>query len=85
MEECLKKGADARKFSIALTSCDYSGDLIKQLQSFSTKMETVWGHMRDLRRQGIKEEKQYNKFFRICDEKILWYTKAEASYHLMQS
>ena len=59
--QCLKKGAEGRKYSICLQSLEYSGDLANQLMSFSNKMETVYRHLSDLcsrkgdRQEGIRE------------------------------
>jgi hypothetical protein len=41
-------------------------------------MEVVYKHMQDLRSRKITDEKAYAKHFAIVDEKLAWYTKAEA-------
>lgn len=38
-EDVLKAAADARKYSIALKQCNYSGELVSGMMNFSTKME----------------------------------------------
>jgi hypothetical protein len=78
MDDALRKGAEARKHAIALSSLEYSGDLSNQLLAFSNKMEVVYKHMQDLRSRKITDEKAYAKHFAIVDEKLAWYTKAEA-------
>ena len=78
MEECLKKSADGRKYAVALGSLEYSGDLSKELVTFSSKLETVFQKMQELRSQGNKDERVYSKFFQILDDKFSWYQKAEA-------
>jgi methionyl-tRNA formyltransferase len=77
MDECLKKGADARKSAIALGSLEYSGDLSKQLMQFSDKMEKVFKILQDLRSRKISDPDQYSKYFDILDEKMQWYNKAD--------
>ena len=78
MEECLKKGAEGRKFAIALQAIEYSGDLANQLMNFSAKMEKIFHHLQDLRKRKVTEESAYAKHFKIIEEKLSWYEKAEA-------
>ena len=78
MDDCLKKGADARKYAIALGSLEYSGDLSKQLLAFSDKMEKVFKILQDLRSRKVTDEGAFSKYFRIIDDKLAWYAKAEA-------
>jgi len=80
MEECLKKGAEGRKFAIALESLEYSGDLAKQLFAFSSKMEQVFKRLQELRNKKETDPKLYNKHFNIIEEKLAWYAKAEAIF-----
>ena len=79
MDECLKKGGDGRKFAVALQSLEYSGDLANQLMTFNQKMEAVFKNIQDLRQKKCTDRNAYEKFFKIIDEKVAWYTKAEAS------
>lgn len=78
MEECLKKGADGRKFGVSLESLEYSGDLASKMLEFSKKMETVYKKLQELRSSGSTDEAQYEKMFSIIDSKLEWFTKAEA-------
>ena len=78
MEECLKKGAEARKYAISLGTLEYSGDLVKELLRFNTKMEEVYKKMQQLRQEKTSKSKCYAKFFAIIDEKRAWFDKAEA-------
>lgn len=78
MDECLKKSAEARKFSISLSTLEYSGDLVSSLQKFSVKMEQVFRLLQDLVGRKIEDEDQYKKHFAIVDERLQWYEKAEA-------
>ena len=84
MDECLKKGAEGRKYSISLQSLEYSGDLANQLMSFSNKMETVYRHLQDLRSRKVTNQKAYEKHFMIIDEKLAWFSKAEAHLRCSQ-
>ncbi|CAK9111496.1 Uncharacterized protein SCF082_LOCUS51754 [Durusdinium trenchii] len=77
MEECLKKGADGRKFGVSLESLEYSGDLASKMLEFSKKMETVYKKLQELRSSGSTDEAQYEKMFSIIDSKLEWFTKAE--------
>ena len=77
MEECLKKGAEARKYAISLGTLEYSGDLVKELLKFNTKMEEVYKKMQQLRQEKTANPKFYQKFFAII-EKAAWFDKAEA-------
>ena len=78
MEECLKKGAEARKYAISLGTLEYSGDLVKELLKFNTKMEEVYKKMQQLRQEKTANPKFYQKFFAIIEEKAAWFDKAEA-------
>ena len=78
MEECLKKAAEGRKYSVALGSLKYSGDLAKEMLGFSDKLEQVFKKMQEMRNQGIEDESRYEKYFGILADKFAWYTKAEA-------
>lgn len=79
MDEALKKGAEARKNAIALSSLEYSGDLPQQLLSFSAKMEAVYKCLQQLRDSKSQNPKAYEKHFNIIKEKLAWYEKAEAT------
>lgn len=78
MDECLKKSAEARKYSISLSTLEYSGDLVQSLQKFSVKMEKVFRLLQDLVGRKIEDKDQYKKHFAIVDERLQWYEKAEA-------
>ena len=78
MDECLKKGADARRFAISLHSLEYSGPLSEELFGFSAKMEKIFKLLQDLRKREVTDKSQYAKLFKIVDAKLEWYTKAEA-------
>ena len=78
MDTCLKKGAEARKFSISLGSLEYSGDLVSQLMKFSSKMEAVFKHLQQLVDAKSTEEGKFLKHFKIIQDKMTWYDKAEA-------
>eukprot|EP00434_Breviolum_minutum_P010385 symbB.v1.2.009160.t1/scaffold578.1/size184707/1 len=79
MDQCLKKGADARKSAISLGSLEYSGDLANQLLNFSSKMEHIYKLLQDLQSRKVEDESQYTKHFAIVDDKLQWYDKAEAA------
>ncbi|CAL1141145.1 unnamed protein product [Cladocopium goreaui] len=79
MEECLKKGAEARKYAISLGTLEYSGDLVKELLKFNTKMEEVYKKMQQLRQEKTANPKCYQKFFAIIEEKAAWFDKAESA------
>eukprot|EP00435_Cladocopium_sp_Y103_P068002 s1968_g30.t2 len=85
MEECLKKGAEGRKFAIALESLEYSGDLAKQLFTFSTKMEQVFKRLQELRTKKETDPNLYEKHFTIIEEKLTWYAKAESAAKALQN
>ena len=78
MEECLKKGAEGRKYAVAIGQLPYSGDLANQLMEFSTKLESVYSKMQELRVNNKTDLKKYAKFFSILDEKLAWFVRAEA-------
>ena len=77
MEDALKKAGEARKYSIALAASEYSGDLSKQLKEFSAKMETVYQKMQALVKDKA-EEKSFQKYMAIIDDKLKWFEQAEA-------
>ena len=81
MDECLKKGAEGRKFAISLESLEYSGDLAKQLYTFSAKMETVFKCLQELRVRKASDPQLFQKHFAIIDDKLAWYSKAEAIFY----
>ena len=78
MDDALKKGSDARKMAITLSSLEYSGELSGQLMSFSGKMEKVFRHLRDLQDRKVTDAKLYEKFFKVLEDRFAWYTGAEA-------
>lgn len=77
MDSCLKKGADARRYSVILHGLEYSGDLSDSLLKFSTKMEKVYHHVQDLVKRNVTNPSSYEKHFNIIDERMQWYEKAE--------
>jgi hypothetical protein len=77
MEQCLSKGASARKFAISLGTLEYSGDLADKMMQFSSKMEKLYHHLQDLVSRKVQDETSYRKYFTILDEKTQWYEKAE--------
>lgn len=70
MDEILRKGADARKYSISLGTLEYGGDLCK--------MEKIYNHLRDLQNRKVDDPKTFEKHFQIVNEKFQWFDKAEA-------
>ena len=78
MDDCLKKGGEAHKHAITLSSLEYSGDLSDQLRAFSSKMEVLYKHLQKMIKEQVKEPKALHKFFVIIDEKLAWFSKAEA-------
>lgn len=80
MSECLSKSSDARKYSIALQNLDCGGDLATKLMEFSKKLETLLNKLQDLRKRGVNSEDAYDRYFKILDDKLEWYQKAEAQY-----
>lgn len=78
MEECLKRGGEGRKYAIALSALEYSGDLSDQLLKFSNKMEAVFKALQDLRKRKVEDNSAYTKHFAIVEEKLAWFDKAEA-------
>ena len=83
MDDCLKKGGEAHKHAITLSSLEYSGALSDQLRAFSSKMEVVYKRLQSMVKDGIKDPKAFHKFFVIVDEKLAWFSKAEAYNGLM--
>ena len=82
MEDALKKGAEARKQAIALSSLEYSGDLSQRLLAFSNKMESTFKYIQDLRSKKVDDPKKYDKYFAIVEDQLAWFTKAEARPNL---
>lgn len=78
MADALKNGAEARKHSLAIGGLEYSGDLVQKLMAFSSKMETVYRCLQELKHQKQSDQSLYQKHFNIIDEKLIWYTQAEA-------
>ena len=84
MDECLKRGGDGRKYAIALSALEYSGDLSNQLMAFSNKMEAVFKMLQDLRKRKVEDESAYTKHFAIMEDKLAWFDKAEAGVFTFQ-
>lgn len=82
MDDALKKGGEARKLAVSLSSLEYSGALSKQLYHFSDKMEKVYKNLRSLQDQKTKDPAAYEKFFKVLTEKFAWYNGAEAGHLL---
>ena len=78
MQECLKKGAEGRKYAVAIGQLPYSGDLANQLLGFSTKLESVYRKMSEVWARNDRDPKSYRKYVQILDEQLAWFVKAEA-------
>eukprot|EP00438_Fugacium_kawagutii_P032729 Skav211906 [mRNA] locus=Scaffold5661:199:453:+ [translate_table: standard] len=78
MDQCLRKGAEARKYSISLQNTPYSSDLSSQMLEFSKKMEKLYKNVSDLVLKKVEDPEQYRKFWAVMDDKLGWFEKAEA-------
>lgn len=78
MDDVLRKGADARKHSISLQTVEYSGDLCQKMMDFSSKMEKIYNHLRQLVVRKVSDPAMFEKHFEIVQEKFQWFEKAEA-------
>lgn len=76
--EILKQAAEARKHAIALKQCNYSGELVAGLMSFSSKMETIFEKLTALLKEGNEDEERYNKILTAAGHQMEWYKQAEA-------
>ena len=77
MDGVLKKGAEARKYGISLQSVEYSGDLSQDMLKFSSKMENLFLALQDLYNRKVEDPAAYQKFFKIIDDRLQWFEKAE--------
>jgi len=80
MDDCLKKAADARRLSISLGNLAYSGEVCKELLEFSTKMEKVYRNLQKLLNDKSTDESKFHGLLAIINEKLEWFTKAEARF-----
>jgi len=80
MDECLKKAAEGRKLSISLGNLAYSGEVSQQLLQFSEKMEKVYRNLQALGEGKFKDTKLVQKNVAIINDKLEWFTKAEARF-----
>lgn len=78
MDQSLRKGAEARKYSISLENLPYSSDLSNQMLEFSKKMEKLYKNVSDLVLNKNEEPTAYAKFWAILEDKLAWFEKAEA-------
>ncbi|CAE7632499.1 unnamed protein product, partial [Symbiodinium sp. CCMP2592] len=79
MQDILNESTAARKFSIALKHVEYSGDLVKDLTKHNSKLEDIYAKLQELKKRGVKKDKEYVKFYAIVDHMHEWYKKAEES------
>lgn len=84
-EDVLKAAAEARKFSIALKQCNYSGELVSGMMNFSTKMEKIFEKITELSSQNVSDEERWNKILDSIDAQMAWYTPAQARLSVMAS
>ena len=80
MDDCLKKAADARRLSISLGNLAYGGEVSKELLDFSTKMEKVYRNLQKMVNDKSTEESKFTGLLAIINEKMEWFTKAEARF-----
>ncbi len=80
MDECLKKAAEGRKLSISLGNLAYSGEVSQQLLQFSEKMEKVYRNLQALGEDKFQDTKLVQKNVAIINDKLEWFTKAEARF-----
>ena len=78
--EVLTKAADARKMALSLKNVQYGGELLQQLMSCSSKLETLHGKLQDLvSRSGEGEnEPKLSKLMALAEGHCNWFTKAKA-------
>lgn len=80
LEECLTKGAAARKYAVSLGTVEYSGHLAQKMMDFSSKMESTYKKLRPLVSDKCEQYSKYKKYFDLLSEKFAWFTSAEASF-----
>ena len=82
LEECLTKGAAARKFAVSLETVEYSEDLASKMRDFSDKMESTYKKMRPLVSEKCEELSKYQKYFDLLTDKFGWFKNSEAKLFL---
>ena len=76
--EVLKCATEARKYALALEHTSYSGELVKELMEFSSKMESIYKKITALSSQGVTDEERYQNLLDVISAKMTWYKQAEA-------
>eukprot|EP00435_Cladocopium_sp_Y103_P014850 s1305_g3.t1 len=79
-EDVLKSATEARKYGLALKHLNYSGELVRGLMDFSTKMEKIYETILSMVASGVTNEKEWNKILDGIDAQMNWYQQAEAGY-----
>lgn len=76
--EVLKSATDARKYAISLKHLNYSGELVQQLMSYSTKMEKLFETITDYDSQADISDAKWKAIVKQIAEQTKWYEQAEA-------
>ena len=77
-DDVLKAATEARKFALHLQHVNYSGELVQGLMGFSTRMESHFKQLKELKAKQESNPHVYEKVLQgICREEE-WYKQAEA-------
>eukprot|EP00435_Cladocopium_sp_Y103_P052579 s3204_g16.t1 len=70
--EVLKCATEARKYALALEHINYSGELVKGLMDFSSKMENIYKKVTSLANEGCNDQDRYQNLLDVISDKMAW-------------
>ena len=76
--EVLKSATEARKYGLALKHWNYSGELVRGLMDFSSKMENAYDKITKFSRSDKVNEKEWMDVIKFIQAQQKWYEQAEA-------
>ena len=79
--DVLKSATEARKYALALKHLNYSGELVRSLMDFSSKMENAYDKITKYSRSDNVGDKEWTDIIKFIQGQQKWYEQAEACPH----
>jgi hypothetical protein len=76
--DVLKSATEARKYALALKHLNYSGELVRSLMDFSSKMENAYDKITKYSRSNNVNDKDWTDIIKFIQAQQKWYEQAEA-------
>ena len=76
--DVLKSATEARKYALALKHLNYSGELVRSLMDFSSKMENAYEKITKYSKSENVSDKEWRDITKFIQTQQKWYEQAEA-------